>query len=591
MLLILLRSCRFDVFSRRALPGLVAVAGLLTLAAAGCRSAGAPAPPAPAPAAAQQAAQPAPAPAPAATGGEATAVGEGTAAGQAASQDGQAETQEWLVDEQGRRYRIERLPKDGHFLRLENSRIRTRWGATVEMVTEDDDFIYYKLYDVSNIKSGSWVENPLTPATKQKILDAYHFDTPDTERVDLVPFASGLPTSGQWRQGFAVADMNGDGHLDIVHGPPRKGPRHPEIFLGDGQGHWQYWKVTYPPIKLDYGDVAVADFNGDGHPDLALAMHLTGIRVMVWDGEGGFRLWTEGTDYGDSAAGGPPRYSARAIRAVDWNGDGRMDLITLGEGPRLEVQRSEAKIDPDSGAYGPVVYLNQGDGTWVRKDQGTGANQVFGDDLAVGDLDGDGLPDFVTSSSKMGWKKIVYRHDASGGWTGEAPDPIRDRAYLRSVTLADFDGDGRLDVGVAFLSSERDTWRSGIDVLLNRGAGRWERHHVFHTDDRDGISALGAGDVDGDGKADLVSATGKRGVDVFLGRGDGSFSRLVTRQPVLEEAKGCRASDVELADLDGDGREEIAVGFAGEGQGWSGIVSVPGCPGTGSLRVWHVEPR
>jgi len=56
-----------------------------------------------------------------------------------------------------------------------------------------------------------------------------------------------------------VADMNGDGHLDIVHGPARKQSGPPVIFLGDGQGSWTQWKeARFPSLAYDYGDVEVA---------------------------------------------------------------------------------------------------------------------------------------------------------------------------------------------------------------------------------------------------------------------------------------------------------------------------------------------
>jgi len=56
-------------------------------------------------------------------------------------------------------------------------------------------------------------------------------------RLRFTPFGQGLPPSGQWREGFAITDMNGDGHPDIVSGPPRKAPgAGPVIFLGNGKG-------------------------------------------------------------------------------------------------------------------------------------------------------------------------------------------------------------------------------------------------------------------------------------------------------------------------------------------------------------------
>ena len=93
------------------------------------------------------------------------------------------------------------------------------------------------------------------------------------------------------------ADMNGDGHPDIIHGPPRKAPgAGPVIFLGDGKGSWSRWReARFPPLAYDYGDVQVGDFNGDGHQDLAFAVHLRSLIALLGDGKGGFRNASEGS--------------------------------------------------------------------------------------------------------------------------------------------------------------------------------------------------------------------------------------------------------------------------------------------------------
>src|ERR1700674_4955601 len=134
-------------------------------------------------------------------------------------------------------------------------------------------------------------------------------------KVRFVKFDVGLPTSGQWREGFRIADMNEDGHPDIVHGPARKQTGTPVIFLGDGKGSWTLWKeARFPTLAYDYGDVEVADFNRDGHIDIALAVHLHGLFVLAGDGKGGFVNASAGLE--------STGFSSRAIRVTDWNGDG-----------------------------------------------------------------------------------------------------------------------------------------------------------------------------------------------------------------------------------------------------------------------------
>jgi hypothetical protein len=105
------------------------------------------------------------------------------------------------------------------------------------------------------------------------------------------------------------------------------------IFLGDGKGSWLRWReAKFPSLAYDYGDVQAGDFNGDGHPDLALAVHLRGLIALLGDGKGGFRNASEGLDF---ALGGRTPFSSTALRIVDWNGDGRPDILAFGEGPGL----------------------------------------------------------------------------------------------------------------------------------------------------------------------------------------------------------------------------------------------------------------
>jgi hypothetical protein len=491
----------------------------------------------------------------------------------------------WLVDEEGRRYYVMTIPKlEGYYRYVEPGRIVVKPGMRFDVLREGEEDFDVKMYEPVY---GASTAPPRTPPPPVEVVEP-----PSTDRYSFEAFDAGLPKEGQWRNGFDVADMNGDGHLDIVHGPARKGGSRPWIFLGDSAGNWQRWSdARFSEAGLDYGDAAVADFNGDGNPDVAFASHLRGVLVMVGDGQGGFERWSEGTGFANPQAHeGIAEFSSRAIEVADWNGDGRPDVVALGEGPRMAGMRGPGGSGEfDIGAQGLVVFLNLGDGTWERRDQGVGRGQVFGDDLDVVDLDGDGRAEVVTSAGSFGRNDLLVTVDEAGGWERQVLDGLPQNAYTWSVTTADFDGDGRRDLAVGYQqrSSGELLWHTGIDVLLARPDGAWEPRTAISVPDESGIWALAAGDLDADGHADLVGVTGGGEVLALLGSGDGSFQRESGAGKL--DLDTCRGYHVELRDLDGQPGDEILIGFAGEAGSEALIPELPRqCPSQGRLAVWRL---
>src|SRR2546423_13615409 len=100
--------------------------------------------------------------------------------------------------------------------------------------------------------------------------------------------------------------------------------------------------------------------------------------------------------------------------------------------------------------------------------------------------------------------------------------------------------------------------------------------------------ALAAGDLDGDGRPDLVALSGDGETLVLRNAGGGTFTREDVQ--LTERVVGCRGHHVVVQDLDKDGRADIVAGFAGEAEG-IGVYRTQGCPGQGSLRVWRSRPR
>jgi FG-GAP-like repeat len=158
------------------------------------------------------------------------------------------------------------------------------------------------------------------------------------------------------------------------------------------------------------------------------------------------------------------------------------------------------------------------------------------------------------------------------------------------VASGDFDGDGRADLMTSFATHGSDnTARRGLELSRVNGAGEWTTELVAAYEGKDNMWSLDAGDLDGDGKLDLVATTERGKVLVLLGDGAGHFSR--EESPELDPPDLCRGYGLELGDVDGDGRAEIVAGFAGESATILEFLGQTKCEIGGSLRVWRASPR
>lgn len=496
----------------------------------------------------------------------------------------------WLEDEAGRKYFVVEVPRhEGHYRWLdeERTRIRLREGPFL-VESYDEDVFRVRIYGVESLGDGTAPAQRRAPVDPAAVEASYEFAAPEVDRLRFEPFDRGLPRSGQWRNGLALADMNGDGHLDIVHGPARKGRPVPSIWLGDGKGSWRPWAgARFEEAPFDYGDVEVADFNGDGHLDLALAVHLRGLIVLVGNGQGDFRRWDSGLPLRKSEAEAT-EFSSRALKAVDWDGDGRPDLAVLGEGGSLA-------LSPDvlgrrgfiAGGEGFRVFLNRGDGSWTAAEMPRTKN--FGAALAVGELNGDGLPDVLMGTSRQGFRELLLLSREGGAHEAAELPTLRVRAIVGGVAIGEFGGGTGQDLAVAYTSREADRWRTGIDLSLRQPDGSWVRRTLWNEAGRDQLRTLAAGDLDGDGRLDLVAGGDEGRILVFLQGEGGTWRREAS--PELAPHESCAVFSVSIAESQGQPGAELVVGFAGEPGMRGGIVPEPsGCPSSGAIRAWRSAP-
>jgi hypothetical protein len=326
---------------------------------------------------------------------------------------------------------------------------------------------------------------------------------------------------------LAIADFDGDHHLDLLTGANTELYRFDGGYLqnsyadpvlallhGNGDGTLAAYRKSFLGtnatgagyVQSSLRGMAVADFNGDGKPDVV--SRNDGIIVMLNRGDGGF---------------GPPLpldvppdvEEPLAFAAADVNRDGKADIVVLG-----------------SSVW---TYLGNGDGTF-RSAAPTPPILYFYysyfNHLTLKDMNGDGKLD-----------AIVSRPDDFGGQSrlllGNGDGTFAAPIVLPRVPdeIADFDGDGLPD----FASN---SYSYGYTILHNNGDGTFTAGTIVR--DR---TAIAVGDFNNDGKPDLVEYGRMR-----LGKGDGTFTDL----PLPQIPGGYSLAQTVTADFNGDGNLDLA---------------------------------
>jgi hypothetical protein len=231
-----------------------------------------------------------------------------------------------------------------------------------------------------------------------------------------------------------LADLDGDGHLDLVLVGFQKAGL--EVYLGDGTGNWML-RTTLPESRpgptMPGRALVVADLNHDGHLDLVAAFQRWGIYIYYGDGRGGFAGSLVDLD--------SPASELQSLAVGDVNKDGHPDLVVNGA--------LGGRDQPN----GPDVYLGDGHGGWTASSAGLKVLKFASAGIALGDLDRDGNLDIVAGGKmsgdvRDGYGLFWFRGDGKGGWSlvRDCGLPTQGLSLPHGVSLADLDGDGSLEI-------------------------------------------------------------------------------------------------------------------------------------------------
>ena len=342
-----------------------------------------------------------------------------------------------------------------------------------------------------------------------------------------------------------AGDLDNDGDADLVSGDANGTII---AWQNDGTPFTGLWpSQTVSNTAASIYTLALADLDHDGDLDLASGCGgAAAFEIMVWENDGTpfAGEWTS------NGVGGAADVLALAVGDLDH--DGQPDLV--------------------SGDSGAVIYAWQNDGTpftglWTSQMVGNTTDPTYA--LALGDLDNDGYLDLVSGDARN--QVNVWENDGtpfSGTWTANLVGSSKDT--VNALALADLDGDGALDIvsDVEYPSATD----YGVAVWQNDGtpfSGLWTWSVIG--DSKDAVNALAVGDLDNDGRVDVASGSGS-GEDYEVIAWYSPASPFV--DPWTQEDVGASADDVNgvaLADLDHDGDLDIASA-SGNGEDFELIV-------------------
>jgi hypothetical protein len=290
---------------------------------------------------------------------------------------------------------------------------------------------------------------------------------------------SGLPIMPSYLGWQALAaDLDGDGLMDLT--TIGGGYSAVRVRLGSGSRDAPFGEPTSYTTSAGPSSVLLADFDGDGRLDLVVGV---GQGLEYWRGQGGGRFERHAVlDSPDTHPYGPDYGPGNAL-ATDWNGDGSLDLV-YGDGGYWGPFGG-----PELGAEGRLHYrLGHGDGSF---DAEVTCALTMG---IVGDLDHDNRPDLISSSSTMG---ATLSLGISGCSAGKVV-PITDWTKQGGVALADFNGDGNLDVVID----------DNLAIMVHVGDGKGGFPHALTipapTLGEWNLGNFLVGDLNRDGKLDIV---------------------------------------------------------------------------------------
>ncbi|MDB5706217.1 MAG: Type secretion C-terminal target domain subclass [Sphingomonas bacterium] len=339
--------------------------------------------------------------------------------------------------------------------------------------------------------------------------------------TEFPPLTIGVPPTA-----VALTDLDGDGSADLVFG------------LDGGVVLFSNTLTGSAPIPAGAPSAfAFADFDGDGFID---------IGISSYDAAGAGYVGYISMDTGDFVSIATVPYAADLVTG-DFNGDGLVDI---------------AVADADNGRV--AIILQDTPGVYLPPAFSAATGQ-FATTILTGDFNGDGDLDLLVGN--VGTLPIgdppgsinLMLGNGDGTFAVAAP-VLTGTASIGSIAVADFDGDGVLDIVYTSIDFA-DVANNGVRVALGNGDGTFAASTLVTTTPDGAYGDVMAADLNNDGFIDLVVANGDfpGTISILAGNGDGTF-----QAPIVLDSDG-EPIFVGIGDPDDDGDLDLVVGNVGSG--------------------------
>ena len=374
--------------------------------------------------------------------------------------------------------------------------------------------------------------------------------------------------AGSAPSAVAIGDLTRDGIQDLI---VASGPNSTVYYLvgngSAGQGNGTFSPASGIAVAGQPGGVAAADFDADGILDIAATL-VDQSSVEILRGGGSQGDWV-GNSTGTYGLGAVPL----AVTAAQLNGDALPDLlianplaarmsILLDGCPPISIFIPEPPPVPPP-VPTPTPYTGCPSGQLLGlASMSLAAAGRSPHGLASADFNGDGIPDLAIANSAYNGPAVsanvtVILREADGSLGVRQSYSLGTGSKPFSVIAGDFNGDGRADLAAS------DYALSRVAILLNRATGSSPsidfQPPAFYPCGVDGF-ALRAADLNGDHILDLaVLSNGTPSVSILLGQGAARIGNGAFGAATLYPLPANRAASLAIADLDGDGAQDLAV--------------------------------